>query len=68
MASRISAGGPRALPTTVILKQRGQLDWPQIWSDLAVLAELKGAPELVDELERIARRAEAVIGGFPRRR
>lgn len=52
----------------VILKQRGRFAWPQIWSDLAVLAALKGAPELVDELERIARRAESVIGVFPRDR
>lgn len=52
----------------VILKQRGQLAWPRIWSDLAELAQLKEAPELVDELERVARRAEAVIGPFPRGR
>jgi hypothetical protein len=52
----------------VILKQRGRLDWKQIWSELADLAELKESPELLDELERIARRAEAVIGTFPRAR
>ena len=52
----------------VILKQRGRLAWPQIWSDLTELADLKEAPELVDELERIARRTEAVIGPFPRGR
>jgi hypothetical protein len=34
----------------------------------ADLAELKESPELLDELERIARRAEAVIGAFPRAR
>lgn len=52
----------------VILKQRGQLEWPQIWSDLAELADLKEAPELVDDLERIAQRTESVIGPFPRGR
>jgi hypothetical protein len=51
----------------VILRQRGQLNWPQIWSDLSDLAVLKEAPELLDELERIARRAESIIGTFPRR-
>ena len=49
----------------VILKQRGQLAWPQIWSDLAELAELKEAPELLTELERIATRAESIVGAFP---
>lgn len=52
----------------VILKQRGQLVWPQIWSDLAELAELKEAPELLTELERIVLRAESVIGPFPHAR
>ena len=52
----------------VILKQRGQLAWPQIWHALTDLAELKEAPELVDELERVARRAEQVIGPFTRDR
>lgn len=52
----------------VILKQRGQLDWSQMWSDLRELAELKEAPELLDELERVARRAEAVTGPFARGR
>lgn len=52
----------------VILKQRGELAWPQIWSDLGELAELKEAPELLDELERVARRAETVVGPFARPR
>lgn len=52
----------------VILKQRGRLNWPQIWTDLAELADLKEAPELVDELERIAQRTEQVLGPFPRER
>jgi len=52
----------------VLLKQRGQLQWPQIWSDLGELAELKGAPELLTELTRIATRAEAVVGPFPHAR
>ena len=52
----------------VILKQRGQLAWSQIWSDLGELAELKEAPELLTELERIATRAESVVGAFPHAR
>lgn len=48
----------------VILKQRGVLVWPQIWTELSELAALKEAPELLDELARIARRAEKVIGPF----
>jgi hypothetical protein len=52
----------------VILKRRGELAWTQIWSDLRWLADLKGAPELVDELERIAQHAEKVIGRFERHR
>ncbi len=48
----------------VILRQRGQLAWPQIWSDLGELAELKEAPELLTELERIATCAESVVGSF----
>lgn len=52
----------------VILKQRGGLDWKQIWSDLAQLADLKEAPELLDQLERIATRTEQVIGRFPHAR
>jgi len=45
-------------------EQRGLLRWPQIWSDLGELAELKEAPELLTELDRIATRAESVIGPF----
>lgn len=52
----------------VLLRQQGALDWPQLWADLTELAALKEAPELVDELERVARRVEAVIGAFPRAR
>ena len=52
----------------VIRKQRGQLLWTQIWSDLAVLAELKEAPELLTELDRVATRAESVVGPFPHAR
>ena len=48
----------------VILRQRGHLDWPQIWAELRDLAELKEAPELLDELARVAQRAESVIGPF----
>ncbi len=52
----------------VILKQRGQLLWTQIWSELAVLAEPKEAPELLSELDRVATRAESVVGPFPHTR
>jgi hypothetical protein len=52
----------------VILKQGGLLRWPQIWSDLGELAALKGAPDLPDELERVAQRAETVIGPFDHKR
>lgn len=52
----------------VLVRQRGALDWPQLWQDLSELAALKEAPDLLDELERVARRAEAVVGAFPRPR
>jgi hypothetical protein len=52
----------------VILKQRGVLQWGQIRSELGELAALKGEPELMDELERVANRAAQVIGPFPRDR
>ena len=52
----------------VILKQRGLLLWTQIWSDLVVLADLKEAPELLTELDRVATRAESVVGPFPHAR
>ncbi|MEO5824866.1 MAG: nucleotidyl transferase AbiEii/AbiGii toxin family protein [Gemmatimonadales bacterium] len=48
----------------VILRQRGVLMWPQIWTDLEALALLKEEPELLAELERIVVRAEQVIGPF----
>lgn len=40
----------------VIIRQSGRLDWAYIWKQLTPLAELKGAPEILDELER--RRSE----------
>ena len=52
----------------VILKQRGQLHWSQIWSDLGVLAELKEAPELLETLDGVATRVESVVGPFPHAR
>ena len=52
----------------VLVKQQGVLDWPQLWRDLTDLAVLKEAPELVEELERVARRAETVLGPFARPR
>lgn len=52
----------------VLVRQKGELAWPQLWADLSELAELKEAPDLPDELERVARRAESVVGPFPRPR
>ena len=48
----------------VILKQRGQLAWPQIRADLTPLAELKEAPEILTELERVCNARQSVIGPF----
>ncbi len=48
----------------VILRQHGQLKWPQIWGELGELAELKEEPELLTELGRLAERAESVVGPF----
>ena len=48
----------------VILRQRGQLQWSQIWADLRDLAMLKEEPEILDHLERIIERAKAVVGPF----
>lgn len=50
----------------VVTKQRGALKWPQIRSELEELAQLKGEPELVGQLLRIADRVAEVIGEFPR--
>jgi hypothetical protein len=36
----------------VIIRQAGKLDWPYIRRHLAPLAELKGTPGIMDELER----------------
>lgn len=40
----------------VIMRQTGRLDWDYIWQQLAPLAELKEAPEILQQLEN--RRAE----------
>lgn len=48
----------------VILKQRGVLVWPQIWTELEVLADLKGEPELVEALRQVVARTQRVIGPF----
>lgn len=48
----------------VILRQHGQMKWPEIWGELAELAELKKEPELLSELARVAERAESVAGPF----
>lgn len=52
----------------VLVRQKGALEWPQLWADLRELAALKEAPEVLGELERVALRAEAVVGAFPRPR
>ena len=52
----------------VLVRQKGELAWPQLWADLTELAALKEAPELVDQLERVARDVERVIGIFARPR
>jgi hypothetical protein len=36
----------------IIIRQARQLDWRHIWNHLSPLAELKGAPEILNELER----------------
>jgi hypothetical protein len=36
----------------IIVRQTGKLDWPYIRGQLQPLAELKEAPEIMDELER----------------
>jgi hypothetical protein len=38
----------------VRVRQRGALDWPQVWSELETLARLKEAPELLVKLEDLA--------------
>lgn len=35
----------------VIVRQAGKLDWRYVWEQLAPLAELKGAPEILDQLK-----------------
>ena len=36
----------------ILIRQTGKLDWHYIHAQLKPLAELKGAPELLDELEK----------------
>lgn len=48
----------------VILRQQGQLNWPQMWTELRELAALKEEPELLTNPARIAARAESVVGPF----
>ncbi len=52
----------------VLVRQKGALEWPRLWADLTELVTLKEAPELLDELERVTRRVESVIGAFARSR
>jgi hypothetical protein len=52
----------------VVLRQRGQLNWPQLWADLADLAAIVDRPEIPAAVERIAVSVESVLGAFPRSR
>jgi len=36
----------------IIVRQTGKLHWEEVWNELKPLAELKGAPEIVIELEK----------------
>ena len=36
----------------VVIRQGGELDWPYIWKQLGPLAELKGEPEILEQLEQ----------------
>lgn len=49
----------------VMLRQKGRLEWPQIWADLGELVALKEEPEILALLRRTIARAEGVIGEFP---
>jgi hypothetical protein len=42
----------------VIVRQSPRLDWPYVRAQLAPLAELKDAPELLDQLERLRARLD----------
>ena len=44
----------------ILIRQSDQLDWPYVRAQLAPLAELKDAPELVDKLDR--RRVDLLEG------
>lgn len=48
----------------VIVRQRGRLDWPDIWRELIPLTELKEAADIVDRLRGVANAAQDVIGPF----
>lgn len=48
----------------VLVKQRGLLEWPQIWEELGPLVTLKGEPESLGELRQTIARAERVVGPF----
>ena len=43
----------------ILARQRGQLDWEYIRRELSFLCELKEAPEIVDELERMRAEIDA---------
>ena len=51
-----AAGQDWADVERVIVRQTGKLDWDYIYEQLQPLAQLKDAPEIVDQLE--ARRVE----------
>jgi hypothetical protein len=43
----------------VVIRQGSRLDWPYVRTQLAPLAELKEAPELMDKLEQVRARLDA---------
>ena len=43
----------------ILVRQRGRLDWNYIRRELSALCELKEAPEIVDELERLREKLDA---------
>jgi len=43
----------------ILIRQRGKLDWEYVRRELAPLCELKDAPQIVDELERMKAEIDA---------
>ena len=47
----------------IIIRRSGRIDWTYVRTQLAPLAELQDAPEILDQLER--RRVDREIGDRP---